>query len=625
MPVSTKAQTAKPSGPAGGASVRAEFPPPQYWRRWCEDAPPASFPGDDDGTTQLSEIPMLASQAATSSDGEPPYRILIVEDDRSQALFAESVLNGTGMQAKVVSVGSEMMQAMEAFHPDLVLMDLHMPGMSGTELTGLIRNHVGFAHTPVVFLTGDTDPERQFEVLESGADDYLSKPVRPRHLIAAVLSRVKRARASRGLGIVGQGVADGRHPMTGLHTRTSILQRLNAAIPGEAKGALYFVEIENTTALRDRFGYEALEEVLTEAGRQIATITVDAPAARLNDNTFLLYAPDLDPNDQQAWARTLRDGLGRHAFTIREEALRLRALVGYASLEHAFGDASSALAAAEQALRQARALPIGIAAYEAPAPVDNARLGAFADELRAALVAERFELAYQPIVAVAGGDEAQYQTLLRLRDESGELHTAAEIIPAAEAAGLMYEIDRRVAQHAVEVLRRRKSENNPVRLFVSQSPRSLTREGHAGWLLETMAANEVEGASLVIDVRQTDALVHAVALHEFCAAMVPAGVQLCLSQYQSSDEADALLAQLPLGFVRLSARYATRLDETGVRDEMRAAIERAHRLGLQVIGQQVEDPQAAATLWMSGVDYIQGNLVQGAAVGLDFDFNHSVL
>jgi len=107
--------------------------------------------------------------------------------------------------------------------------------------------------------------------------------------------------------------------------------------------------------------------------------------------------------------------------------------------------------------------------------------------------------------------------------------------------------------------------------------------------------------------------------------MVPAGVQLCLSQYQSSDEADALLAQLPLGFVRLSARYATRLDDTGVRDEMRAAIERAHRLGLQVIGQQVEDPQAAATLWMSGVDYIQGNLVQGAAVGLDFDFNHSVL
>ena len=56
-----------------------------------------------------------------------------------------------------------------------------------------------------------------------------------------------------------------------------------------------------------------------------------------------------------------------------------------------------------------------------------------------------------------------------------------------------------------------------------------------------------------------------------------------------------------------------------------ALIDRAHRLGLQVIGQQVEDPQAAATLWMSGIDFIQGNLVQAAASDLDFDFNNAVL
>ena len=102
-------------------------------------------------------------------------------------------------------------------------------------------------------------------------------------------------------------------------------------------------------------------------------------------------------------------------------------------------------------------------------------------------------------------------------------------------------------------------------------------------------------------------------------------MQFCLSQYSSGSEADALLAQLPLGYVRLAARYSSQLDDGAVRDEMRGVIDRAHRLGLQVIGQQVEDPQAAATLWMSGVDFIQGNLVQHAAGGLDFDFQHSVL
>ena len=144
-------------------------------------------------------------------------------------------------------------------------------------------------------------------------------------------------------------------------------------------------------------------------------------------------------------------------------------------------------------------------------------------------------------------------------------------------------------------------------------------------LLGMLSAYGVQGSRIVIDVRQDEALIHALALREFCDAMVPASVQLCLGQYQSGREADALLGQLPLGFVRLSPRYSQKLDDPAVRDEMRQAIERAHRLGLCVIGQQVEDPQAAATLWMSGVDFIQGNLVQHVAGEMDFDFHHSVL
>ncbi len=114
-------------------------------------------------------------------------------------------------------------------------------------------------------------------------------------------------------------------------------------------------------------------------------------------------------------------------------------------------------------------------------------------------------------------------------------------------------------------------------------------------------------------------------LRQFCEQLVPVGVQFCLSQYEHGSEADALLAQLPLGYVRLSARYADANGSSEVRDEMRVAIDRAHRLGLQVVGHRVEDPQAAATLWMGGIDYIQGNLVQQAAGELDFDFQHAVL
>lgn len=596
---------------------RAEFPPTAYWRRWAADAGQPSLPTAEPSTNERPETP--ATPAPTSVP-EPAHRVLIVEDDPSQALFAESVLNGAGFEARVVGVAAEFLVTAAEFQPALVLMDLHMPGMDGAELTTLLRQQPALAHIPVVFLTGDDDPERQFEVMEVGADDFLTKPVRPRHLVAAVQNRIKRARALQ------QMPDPGRHPLTGLNSRLQLLQQLADAIPARAAGALGFIEIEGVTALRDRYGYAGLETILTDAGRHLRQLVGDAPATRLNDNTFLVFAPDVPRTGLDSWARRLRDGIGSHPFPLGGQTIRLRALVGYADLAHGYDDPGNALASAEQALRESRGTPVGISVHlPIVAPVAGDAQDAFSNDLHDALAERRIELAFQPIVAVAGGDEAQYQTLLRLRGRDGELHSAARILPAAERAGLLYDIDCRVIELALATLVERGKRGGAMRLFVSQSSRSLIEPGYADWLLQQIAASGINGASLVIDVRQDDALIHALSLQEFCAQMVPAGVQLCLGQYAASEEADALLTQLPLGFVRLAGRYSRQLDEPKVRDEMRGAVERAHRLGLQVIGQQVEDPQAAATLWMSGIDYIQGNLVQRVADALDFDFHHSVL
>ncbi|MBD7988927.1 EAL domain-containing protein [Luteimonas sp. Sa2BVA3] len=606
-----------PATPAPSRPVRAEFPPARYWRRWSADAGPPE-PLRRDAPATEPPPPAVTPPVAADGSTEAAYRVLVVEDDLSQALFAESVLCGAGMEAAVVSVASEVMASLEAFHPDLVLMDLHMPGMDGVELTHLIRAHEAHGHVPIVFLTGDPDPERQFEALETGADDFLTKPVRPRHLIAAVQSRVRRARV-----LARERSGGGVHPVTGLFTRSHMLQRLNAMIPGDGKGALFMVEVAGIGALRDRYGYTGLEQLLTEAAARVGQAAAGHAVSRLSDSIYLVHAAGLESDRLPESARSLRDALGREGFGINDETVRLRAFVGYTSLSHGYGDASSALGAAERALREARTQPTGVAGYQPPRQRDHDQ--AMAEAVRQALADNRFQLSFQPVVAVAGGEEAQFQTLLRMRQADGSLLAAGDFLAAADAADLMHDIDLRVLELAVTVLHERADAGKPVRLFVSQSARSLARDGHAEHVLGMLSAYGVEGSRIVIDVRQDEALIHALALREFCDAMVPAGVQLCLGQYQSGREADALLGQLPLGFVRLSPRYSQKLDDPAVRDEMRQAIDRAHRLGLCVIGQQVEDPQAAATLWMSGVDFIQGNLVQHVAGEMDFDFHHSVL
>lgn len=607
---------------SSGSAARAEFPPTGYWHRWCSDAPaPTEALATVQPEAEVEAAIAAAPKVVPTEQGEPPYRVLIVEDDRSQALFAQGVLRGAGMEAEVVPLASDTMSMLARLQPDLVLMDLHMPGMSGTELTAQIRGNPAYAHIPVVFLTGDTDPESHLEVLDSGADDYLSKPVRPRHLIAAVQNRVRRARALKQQR--EQEVR--RHPTTGLLTRTFMLQQLTQAFPTQTVGAVHFVVIEGTSALRDHYGYAALDAVLSEAGRLIGEISGEHPAARLNDNTFVVYWPGLPPDRHMLWARQLRDTFTGRQLQIGSDTLRLRACVGYVDLAHAFSDAGAALGAAEEALRAARNDPIGIAAYRPPSEAVSEHAANLLSQLQEALKNERLELAFQPIVSVVGGDHEQYQTLVRLRDGSGQLHTAAEIVPLAERAGLVHEIDRRVMSRAIAILGEQPVGGRRARLFVPQSARSLGQDGYAHWLLDSLKKLDIEGELLVVDVRLSEAQLHSVIVREFCQQMMAAGVRLCLSQFQSNPEADALLSQLPLSYVRLSPHYAHKVDQQAVQDEMKLLIERAHQLGLQVIGQHVEDPQTAATLWLSGIDFIQGDLVQRANQAMDFDFQHSLL
>ncbi|MGB3874075.1 MAG: EAL domain-containing protein [Stenotrophomonas sp.] len=597
--------------------VRAELPPANYWQRWSV----ASAKPAEAVRAQLTEAAAGAATPTVQAPGlqaanEAPYRVLIVEDDRSQALFAQSVLHGAGMQAIMQMEAEGVQQAIDTHRPDLILMDLHMPGLDGMRLTTLIRQQPEQQLLPIVFLTGDVDPERQFEVLDSGADDFLTKPIRPRHLVAAVSNRIRRAR-QQGQGGTGTGPAM-NNPETGLPTRHNLMLQLDAALAGKESGGLMFIEIASALGLRERYGYAAFERLMVQAGRRLGEAARPHPLARLSDNSFLLLARNIDENTVEALARALRESLSAHPFLVREEeSVHLRCAIGHAHLSQGFADAGTAVEAVERTALQARLLPDGIAAHQSAADA--------AAQEHLALLDGHLELAYQPIVAVSGSDTAQYQVLLRMRRSDGALLSAGQVIPAAEAAGRIADLDQQVLEHALGLLHRYQFATPPMRLFVSQSLRTLAREAFADWLLKAIAERGIPGSALVIDVRLADALVHAVTLQQFCDRLMQAGVQFCLSQFEPGAEANALLTQLPLSFVRMAGRYAGSHADQTLRDELRGVIDAAHRANLQVIGQQIEDPQAAAAMWMGGVDFIQGNVVQSVGSELDFDFQNAVL
>lgn len=554
------------------------------------------------------------------------YRVLIVEDDRSQALFAESILRNAGMEARVVTDAFEVLEAMAGFKPDMVLMDLYMPQCDGTELTALIREREEFLHTPIVFLSGESDQDKHFEALSVGGDDFLSKPIRPKHLIASVTNRVQRARAVRARAALRDPV----DPDTGLYHRSFLLDRVNESIDqgsaGDRNGGVLFIEIDNVPDLRERLGLSNVEALLRDLSRYVVRhIGEGMLASRYGDACFVVFDGAGAGTALETQARYLRDRVNGHSFIVSGQPIRLRAAVGVTAFEHPFADAGAALNAAERACRQARLTDAGVRRYEPPRRAEQEQNDALTATLRRAIDADALELLYQPIVALQGGEDAQYQTLVRMRDDAGRIHAAAQIVPLARAAGLLPALDRWVLGHALQVIDERRGELRPVKLFISQSALSLADPDHGEWLANQLGARKVSGESLIIELVARDVAERLQETLAFCTAMVVHGVHFCLSQYRAVPDIDGVLELLPVDFLKLDGRYFEPNAPAGTRDEIRLIVERSHRRGLSVIAPRVEDAQSAAQLWMSGVDYIQGNLVQLAGRELEFDFQSAVL
>lgn len=116
-------------------------------------------------------------------------RILVVDDDPSLAEMLTIVLRNEGFETAVIGDGSQALTAVRELRPDLVLLDLMLPGMNGIDVCRVLRSDSG---VPIVMLTAKTDTVDVVLGLESGADDYIMKPFKPKELVARIRARVRR-------------------------------------------------------------------------------------------------------------------------------------------------------------------------------------------------------------------------------------------------------------------------------------------------------------------------------------------------------------------------------------------------------------------------------------------------
>lgn len=134
---------------------------------------------------------LIASAPAES------YRVVLLDDDALMLEAQTAVLRAAGIEVVGLSNSLELFETLDDFQPDVLILDVYMPGATGPELAAILRDREAFMHLPVLFLSAETDITQQLQALSLGGDDFLVKPVRPAHLVAAVRARAERARQNQ--------------------------------------------------------------------------------------------------------------------------------------------------------------------------------------------------------------------------------------------------------------------------------------------------------------------------------------------------------------------------------------------------------------------------------------------
>ena len=135
----------------------------------------------------------------TVSQGASRGRVLVVDDDAALAEMLGIVLRGEGFEPFFCADGAEALGAFRDTKPDLVLLDLMLPGRDGIDVCRAIRAESG---TPIVMLTAKSDTVDVVVGLESGADDYVVKPFKPKELVARIRARIRRNDEAPTQGLV---------------------------------------------------------------------------------------------------------------------------------------------------------------------------------------------------------------------------------------------------------------------------------------------------------------------------------------------------------------------------------------------------------------------------------------
>ena len=375
-------------------------------------------------------------------------------------------------------------------------------------------------------------------------------------------------------------------------------------------GAVLLLDLDRFKYVNDTHGHKAGDEVIRAVGSALRTaIRQTDVVARLGGDEFAVLLKNVQREEAERVAKEMLDIIKRRELPLQGHRATMTTSIGIALFdedvitENLLVNADLAMYAAKEA---------GGNRFEVSEDDGEhlsgmqARLG-WVDQIRRGLDEDRFVLYCQPILHLASQTVTQWELLLRLTGEDGELIPPAAFIPTAERFGMIQEIDRWVVRQAINALDAYRDWPGGVRFEVNVSGKSMSDPLLIEVVEEGIATMNVDPANLVIEITETAAIANMEEARAFADRLTALGCRFALDDFGAGFSSFYYLKYLPLNYLKIDGDFIKGLTSS-VTDQLvvQSMVDIARGMGMKTIAEFVEAPETAEMLHAKGVDYSQG-------------------
>ena len=550
-------------------------------------------------------------------------KIMIIDDESITLEMVKAYLEEAGYSNFfLVEKSTEAMQQIEENGPDILLLDLMMPEVTGFDILAQVREHPKLHHLPIIVLTASTDTESKLHALDLGATDFLAKPVDPSELILRMRNTIA---AKAYLDQLAN-----YDPVTCLPNRKMFTELFETTLKmakryGE-KMALLNIELDHFDRINDTLGLSAGDDVLRQITQRIENMVrdidllghseciitndTDVNLFRFEGSVFslILYRVNEAGNGAMVSKRILEEI--KKPISVDENEIYVTASIGITTFPEEGDNYEELLHLASSAKDFARNKGGDTFQFSSSKIRESYKKRlSFESKLRKALERDELVLFYQPKVDIATNAINGAEALVRWKDGDGFI-SPNHFIPIAEETGLIIPFGEWILTEACNQLRAwHKEGKNQISMAVNISAKQFTAPDFFSTVQKIVSQSSIDPQFLKLELTESLLLGDIESKITILQNLKDMGLKLSVDDFGTGYSSLSYLRKLPVDELKIDKSFIDDVTtHSGSRAIVSTIIHLARNLGLQTVAEGIETQEQLNYLQQEGCDLYQGFL-----------------